>query len=411
MKKIVLCVLFISLSFSSFSQSFITAKNVKVDLSGFVRNDFIYDSRRNVDACDQLFELFPQKPVYDSNGEDINAQPSAKFLNTFSRIGTRFSGLEMGKAKIGALIEFDFTGGSMTPTIRLRHAYTQFVWPKTKLLFGKTWHPLFIEKVYPITLSENTGLPFQAFNRSPQLRLTHQLTENLDIIAAAVYQYDYSNTGPGGKTYQYQRDVVVPNLHAQLQFYNKNWVLGAGYDWKMIQPRTSTTGTSGTFVTNEKLSSFAAIAYLKYAKDKFLFMAKSMYGQNVCENLLPSGYAVASIDTVTGAETYTPLNHIYNWVNVAYGGAWKVALYVGYLKNFGTSDKPVGEFYGLATDADMMCKISPQLIYTYKNFMFGAELNWTTVAYGDRDLNDFAKVKNTVNVTNFRNMLSIAYNF
>jgi hypothetical protein len=59
----------------------------------------------------------------------------------------------------------------------------------------------------------------------------------------------------------------------------------------------------------------------------------------------------------------------------------------------------------------MMYKISPQLIYTYKNFMFGAELSWTTVAYGDRDLNDFGKVKNTINVTNFRNMLSIAYNF
>ena len=71
------------------------------------------------------------KQHYDSNGEDINAQPSAQFLNTFSRIGTNFSGLEMGKAKISAFIEIDFTGGNMTPTLRLRHAYTTIASDKT----------------------------------------------------------------------------------------------------------------------------------------------------------------------------------------------------------------------------------------------------------------------------------------
>lgn len=411
MNKISLFLLFVISSYQVFSQGFITAKDVKFDLSGFVRNDFIYDSRRNVDACDQLFEMFPQKPVYDSNGEDINAQPSIKMINTFTRFGTRFSGLEMGNAKIGAYVEFDFTAGSQMAALRLRHAYTQFQWPKTKLLFGRTWHPTFIEKVYPVTLNENTGLPFQAFNRSPQLRVTYQLTKNLDFIGAAVYQFDYSNGGPDGKSYKYQREALLPNLHGQLQFYNAHLIAGVAYDWKTIQPRTSTTGTSGTFKTTQKLNSYSAIAYLKYSKEKFLVMAKSMFGQNVCESLLPSGYAVSSKDPITGAETYTPFNHIYNWINISYGAKWKVALYAGYLKNFGTSDVTVTEIYGFGTDADVMYKISPQLIYTYKNFMFGAELSWTTTAYGDNDLADFAIVKNTVNVTNFRNMLTVAYNF
>ena len=411
MNKISLFLLFVISSYQVFSQGFITAKDVKFDLSGFVRNDFIFDSRRNVDACDQLFEMFPQKPVYDSNGEDINAQPSVKMINTFTRFGTRFSGLEIGEAKIGAYVEFDFTAGSQMAALRLRHAYTQFVWPKTKLLFGRTWHPTFIEKVYPITLNENTGLPFQAFNRSPQLRITYQLTSKLDFIAAAVYQFDYSNGGPDGKTYKYQRDAVVPNLHGQLQFYNSNWIAGVAYDWKMIQPRTVTSGTTGSFKTNEKLSTYSALAYLKYSNKKFLFMAKSMFGQNVCESLLPSGYAVSSRDPLTGAETYTPFNHIYNWVNISYGVKWKVALYAGYLKNYGTSDAKVVEIYGFGTDADAMYKISPLLIYTYKNFNFGAELSWTTTAYGDNDKADYARVKNAQNVTNFRNMLSVIYNF
>jgi hypothetical protein len=413
MKKVVLISLLILLAFNSYPQGFVTAKNIKVDLSGFVRNDFIFDSRRNFDACDHLLEMYPLAPVYDSNGNDINAKSSAQFLNTFSRIGTSLSGLEMGKTKISGLIEIDFTGGVQTPTLRLRHAYTLISWPKSKLLVGRTWHPAFIEKVFPATLNENTGLPFQVFNRSPQLRFTYTAAKGLDLIASAVYQYDYSNTGPSGKTYQYQRDAIIPNLHAQLQYYDNHWVLGAALDWKSIQPRTSTTGTRGTFVANEKLNTWSALAYLKYSDEKFMFMAKSMYGQNMCESLLPSGYAVASLDTLTGAETYTPLNHLYNWVNFTYGNAWKIGLFMGYLKNLGTSDIPLGPFYGMpfSSQIDLMYKISPQLIYNYKTFMFGAEISWTTAAYGATDFNGKAKVIDTENVTNFRTMISIAYKF
>ena len=413
MNKKYLFFLFVIVSYQGFSEGFLTEKKIKVDLAGFVRNDFIFDSRRNLDACDHLLELYPLAPEYDSNGEDINAKSSAQFLNTFSRIGTKISGLEMGKTKISAFIEFDFTGGSMTPTVRLRHAFTKIVWPKSQLMIGRTWHPTFIEKVYPVTLNENTGIPFQVFNRSPQLRFTYTFAPNVDFIAAAVYQYDYSNTGPSGKTYHYQRDAVIPNLHGQIQYYNKNWVLGAAIDWKSIQPRTSTTGTSGTFITSEKLNTFAALAYMKYSKEKFMLMAKSMFGQNVCESLLPSGYAVASVNTETGAETYTPLNHVYNWVNLTYGNAWKVGIYAGYLKNMGTSENPIGPFYGMpfSAEIDYMYKVSPQLIYTYKNFMFGAEISWTTAAYGTTDYGNKGKVIDAEGVTNFRNMISIAYKF
>jgi len=409
--KYVLIFLLLIATTHTYPQGFLSSKNIKVDFSGFVRNDFIVDSRRNICACDHLLEFFPYKPVYDDNGEDIYAQPNAHFLNTFSRFGTRFTGLEMGKVTVSAYVEVDFTGFSETNGIRLRHAYTSFVWPKTTLLFGRAWHPTFIEKVYPSVLNENTGLPFQVFNRSPQLRLTHHLTENFDFIAGAVYQFNYANMGPDGKTYRYQREAVVPNLHAQLQFFNENWVAGAAVDWKSIQPRISTTGTNGTFKTREKLNTWAALAYLKYSNGLLEVKAKSMFGQNVSESLLPGGYAVASFNESTGAETYTPLNHIYNWVNFTYGKTWKAGMFAGYLKNLGTGEQPVGPFYGMATDIGMIYKISPQLIYTFKNFMFGWEMSWTTAAYGDIDYSDFGKVKNAENVTNFRNMLSVAYNF
>ena len=43
--------------------------------------------------------------------------------------------------------------------------------------------------------------------------------------------------------------------------------------------------------------------------------------------------------------------------------------------------------------------------------MFGVEISLTTVAYGENNKADKAKVINTDNVSNFRSMLSVAYNF
>ena len=134
------------------------------------------------------------------------------------------------------------------------------------------------------------------------------------------------------------------------------------------------------------------------------------------ESILPSGYAIASYDNATGAETYTPFNHLYNWVNFTYGGAWKVGLFAGHMKNLGTSENPVDNVYGditygFATNIDMIYRVSPQLIYNYQNFTFGVELSWTTAAYGENDFQDKAKVINTENVTNIRNMISVIYKF
>ncbi len=410
MKKllIVLCVI---VSASAYSQDFLSRKGINFELSGFVRNDFIIDSRKNVCVCDHLLEFFPFKPQYDDNGKDINDHPNAHLLNTFSRIGTRFSGLHIGNFAVSAYIEVDFTGYNETNGIRLRHAYTSFAFSNSTLLFGRAWHPTFIEKVYPSVLNENTGLPFQVFNRSPQLRYTYHLNKNLDFIVAAVYQFNYANSGPEGKTYTYQRNAVVPNLHTQVQYFDENFTVGAAFDWKSIMPRTYTTGTMGTFKTDERLNTWASVVYLKYLKEKFEFKVKSMYGQNVNESLLPSGYAVASMNYDTGFETYTPLNHIYNWLNLTYGAGWKVGFFAGYLQNLGTSKNPLGPFYGMAMDIESIYKLSPQVIYTYNNLMIGMELSLTTAAYGDIDYSDHGKVRNAEKVTNIRNMFSVAYSF
>ncbi len=411
MRKLLLSFLVFT-TFSAISQNVLTEKNLNISFSGFIKNDFLFDTRKNAEAVDGLYTLWPLAPSYDANGEDINAKGSVRMLNVTTRFATRLTGLQIGNAKIVGYIEVDFSGGSVTNSLRFRHGYTTINWPKTQILFGRAWHPTFVEKVFPSVLNLNTGVPFQVFNRSPQLRVTHSLTKNLDVIAAAIYQTKYVSMGPVGTSANYQRDALAPNLHLQLQYYDENWVVGAGYDWKMIQPRETTTGANGDiYIADEKLASSAALAYVKYTNAKFQIKAKSMYGQNVSESLFPGGYAVASVNTQTGAESYTPTNHCYNFVNVTYGEKWQVGVFAGYMKNFGTSENPVGPFYARGSDVAYAYRISPQLVYKYKNFMLGFEPEITTAAYGTIDYNDKGKVKDAEEVTNVRGLVTLFYFF
>lgn len=391
-----------------------TERGLNLSFTGFVKNDILFDTRRNVEAVDGLYTLWPVKPHYDANGKDIHAVPSIRMFSIATRFATRISGLEAGNAKIGAYVELDFTGGDVANSVRLRHAYTCFDWPKTQLIIGRTWHPTFIEKVFPGVMALNTGVPFQVFNRSPQLRLTHHLTSNLDLMAAAVYQINYINLGPDGTCSRYQRDALLPNLHLQLQYYDTKWVLGAGFDWKAIKPRCFTEGENNRqYVTNELLSTVAALAYLKYTHGKMEIKAKSMFGQNVSESLLAGGYAVKSTDPVTGFETYTPTNHTYNFINFMYGTIWRAGFLVGFMKNLGTSDHPLSSdlFFARGPDVDVCFRISPQLTWKYKSLLASFEPEITSVSYGRIDVSDKGKVKDATFVTNFRSLLTVMYFF
>ena len=413
MKRLFLiaCIVFFSLcSFSQIS----TEKKLNLSFSGFVRNDLIIDSRKNVDGIEELFTYWPQRPLYDANGKDITSFASAKMLNIFTRFATRFTGLELGNSKVSAYVEVDFTGNTTTNSLRLRHVYTLFDWPKTTVLLGNTWHPTFIEKVFPSVIAINTGLPFQVFNRSPQLRVTKHLSPNFDIIAAAVYQSNYVNLGPSGASYYYQRDAVTPDLNLQWQYFDKNWVFGAGVNYKALRPREFTTGQNlNKYKTNEKIGTWAALAYLKYTQGKFEMKAKSMYGQNLSESLLPGGYAVKSISPLTGHETYTPSNHIFNFVNFTYGNTWKYGLFFGFTKNLGMNDNPlaIDKIYARGSDINVLLRTAFSISYKVKNFMISWEPDHTSACYGEIDINEKGKVKNGEWVTNVRNLFAVHYYF
>lgn len=390
-------------------------KKIKIDVSGFIKSDIYYDSRQNLEALDGLLHIFPKDVNYDANGKDVNAKSSVGIVDISSRIRGKVSGPDVLGAKLTGLIEIDFTGitgGVSSSRVRLRHAYSKLNWEKTEILLGQDWHPMFVKEVYPSVMSLNTGIPFQPFNRSPMLLVSHKLGD-LKILGAAISQADYLNSGPDGKSAKYLKNSNIPNLHLQLQYNPGDFLFGVAVDYKCIQPRiiVDTAITSGiSYVTDEKLNSYAGMMFFKYHKSKLTIKGKAIYGQNLSESIMPGGYGVSIIDSTSGFEKYTPFNHIYTWANIIYGDQTKIGLFGGYTKNLGADDPIVGNTYGMALDIDYLYRITPTISHKIKNFMLAIELEYTVAAYGD-DFNDYGKITKSHEVSNTRILFSVFHFF
>ena len=177
-----------------------------IRFSGFVNAQAFFDTRQIVEARAGMVSLFPRKPLYDREGNDINDKAHFNQAAMTTRLrGTIFGPDAIGASTMG-VIETDFTGSSNADNngLRLREAWLQLSWKHFVLMVGQYWHPLYVPEVRPKTIGLNLGAPFHPFARHNQIRFTYK-TGIFNIIAVAASQRDYSNTGPIGRTPRYLR--------------------------------------------------------------------------------------------------------------------------------------------------------------------------------------------------------------
>ena len=405
-----------NLSVFSQSDTIWLGRSSGLQLSGFARLDYVYDSRQTSEAVEGLFTFFPLNKEFDANGKDINAAPKANFISIASRLSARFYAADMFGAKSTAYIEFDFTGTSNTNGVRLRQAYINLAWNNANLLLGRTWHPLAAACI-PNVVALNTGAPFWAFNRSDMLRFEYS-PESWLISAAAVYQSDYTSPGPtplqSGKNSTYLRDAIAPEIVVHTAYKTPTFRIGAMGSVKTIKPRLFTTGEDGKkYKTNEKLTTYIAMVYTQSQITNWTLKAQASYTQNAAESLMFGGYATSSIEPITGHEKYTPTQHLNYWINVDYGKKWQVGLFVGYLHNLGTLENvaPAGAWYARAYDVKYMYRLSPHLIYNLNNWQIATEIEYTSAAFGELHNNKKAKITNTSEVANLRASMMACFYF
>ncbi len=404
-----------------------------INFSGFVKNDFFWDTRESYTIREGHFLLYPKEVSNDAEGNDINDKTSFNFLSIQTRITGKITAPDAFGAKTSALIEADFFGNENAAFVdangfRLRHAYVKLNWEKTELLTGQFWHPFFIPGCFSGVVSFNTGAPMQPFSRNPQIRLTHKPGK---VSMAAIVSAQRDFTSPQGSASL--RYSSLPDLSAIVSYETNNvekksgFLTGVAVDYKVLQPLLTTSKGGNTFVTNEKISGFSATAFIRYKNPAYTIKFQGILGQNLFDLTMLGGYAVHSItDTVRNTVDYTALKNLTGWAEFNTNGEkFQVGLWVGYTENLGAGDNIlVYSNKAGGTDATVrganvksILRLSPRIIFISGKFNFATELEYTNAAYASRDANglpnrdEMGVITDTEGVSNIRLLLSVIYNF
>jgi len=441
MKKLLSFVL-ILLSITAFSQE---KKNVKtkqfsVDIYGFVRSEFYYDSYKGLNAAMDNFYLIPLYKGKDANDHPINQQGIANYTAMATRFGMKISGPEILGAKSSANFETDFAGivTEYPEVLRLRKAFVKLDWEKSSLLIGQTWHPLWSggTAFFPRVGGLNTGSPFNPFSRSPQIDFDYRMGK-ISLSITALYENHYCSKGfypvPNTNSKNLaKRNAVIPEMVLGLNYTAKSVTVGIAGQFNSVKPIDVTSPINDTtttideskkkFITNELNNSFVGMAFIGYKKDKLYILAKGLVGQNMVNLTMFGGYGVKDYDTTTGEMTYTNYNNYSALFNIVYGKKVQVGFFAGISGNMGTSDplykfddgepRIAGMLTSFKTFVKTTYRVSPQITYNVKNMSFTAQYEMTTADYGSGNFN-FADGlhDDKVSATNNRLFLMVMYHF
>lgn len=408
-----------------------------INFTGFVKTDFIFDSRQTVNLREGHFLLFPEKKRLDPDGKDINAVPNFNFLSIQTRLAGNITGPDALGAKTSAYIEGEFFGNinSGINSFRLRHAWIKLNWKSTELMTGQWWHPMFVPECSPATVSFNTGAPFVVFSRNPQLRLSQSMGK-FKLALSLLSQVDFVSDGPDGPSPKYLRNSMIPESNLLLQFSSKNpekrteFVIGASVNYQVLKPRLVSVDTltpardtvinqvpvhinavTASYQTRATSAALAASFYTKLVTKPLTIKAGAVYGENNNAYVMIGGFAVKSCtDASRGFVDYANLRSMAVWGEVHTNGTrWQPALFGAWAQNLGIGEEVAGPYYARGTDIAYAYRISPRLVFNAGKLRIAGEVEYTVAAYGKTDSKGF--VKDPSEIANTRLLLGVFYFF
>jgi hypothetical protein len=346
-------------------------------------------------------------------GEDLNAVPSSRLLAVVSRLGFNFKSPTFNGMFINAKIETDFCGaGANYNMFRIRHAWVGLNWKHHQLLAGQSWHPMSGD-LLPNIVSLNTGAPFNAFSRAPQVRYNAK-AGNVTLSAAAIYQLQYPAPGPKGSSTDYQVFGGLPEMYLGVTYAANGLKICIGGEYMSLRPRTTAEVNGETVKVNETVNSFASQLFAQYSGKNFTAAAKSIYGQNTGHLLMMSGYGYYGVKEDGYSLNYAPLTQSATWLTLAYHTAKekhnvRATVLGGYMKNFGASHDLDGVYVRGYDNIDQIFRVAPSIQYIYKGLVLGLEYEYTGVMYGTPQAN-YSVVGDHL-VGNHRAYVMLVYNF
>jgi hypothetical protein len=381
-----------------------------IRFSGFIKNDFILDSRQTVSVREGHFLLYPENVLPDKDGADINARANFDYLSIQSRLHGTITGPDAFGAKTSGVLEGEFFGTTNTDIngFRLRHAFFRLNWENTELLMGQYWHMMFVTDCFPGTVSFNTGAPFQFFSRNPQIRLTRKLGK-ISLAGMAATQRDFSS--PGGP--DVLRNALLPDLQGQITLHENNIMAGITAGYKRVVPRIQ---TDSLYKTSTGVGGFSGQAFLKISSSKISMCFQAAYLQNGYDGVSLGGFAIRTItDPIRDYREYTTINALNFWTDISTNGEKiQAGLFAGYAKNLGAGealdDITSLSLYTRGWNIAALYRISPRIIINQGKVRFAVELEHTGAAYG-KTVDNMAIPGDTDWVANNRILVAAYYFF
>ncbi len=394
----ILLILLLGLTYYSYGQATDATPTFGVKWSGFVKTDYMFDTRQTTNSREGHFNILP-KPESLVNGEDVNDQANFNILSIQSRLKAGITGPDFFGMKTSGVIEADFFGNSGAGLddvngFRLRHAFVQLSNDKIEILMGQFWHPMFVTSVFPDVYSFNTGVPFAPFSRNPQLRLTTK--GKVKFIGVLFTERDFATRGASVS------QSGMPQLHAQLQFGSvANSLGGFGVNFKSARPALGA----------ENITSTAFIGYFRTKLGKATWKAEAIYGQNMSDILQISGFGTASNGDYVNNDTFSAWTEL----NADFSPTMEWGIFGGFSKNGGFGEAITYSNGFLGKDIESAFRVAPRIGWKSGKMKIGIEGEFTSAQYTNSlspiDGNGDMNTTGIDAVNNFRLLTTAIYNF
>lgn len=390
----------LALSAGAFAQEKPAPEKPTLKWYGFVRTYFAFDTRESSAGTGDLYFYMPKDVSLAADGTDINAVPSLRYMALTSRLGLDIAAPEIKGYKIGGKIEADFyagiSGRTGTAQFRLRQAFVTIAKNSRSWKIGQAWHPMAID--LPDIFSLESGAPFGPFSRTPQVTFDWKFAGNWAIEASAIWQMQYTSTGPEGNSANYILYGCTPEGYFGFHYKNGRHAFKIGGDVLSIKPRRYEYDAAGkvTHKVDDRLTGYSAFIYGQTGAGAWTLKGKVIYAQDGSHFNLVGGYGVSEI-LDNGSFRYSTTNTLAAWITNCFKfGNWNPQMLVGYSRNFGTFDDIVNTVvYGSdgkdaksfwcknsADKMSSMYRIQPEVIYNIGKLQLGLEYMMTAVHYG-----------------------------
>ncbi|MGM0375732.1 MAG: DcaP family trimeric outer membrane transporter [Bacteroidota bacterium] len=380
------------------------AQDFDVSFHGYIGLDASYDSRSSVIARNRHIYLYPLPEKRNDSGDDLNNQSQFDIDGAHSRFGLDISGPDIGNFSSSAMIEGDFLGlGDPDSYFRLRHAFISLSNKKWTFLGGQTWHPIFVTGNFPGTVNANAGTPFHPLLRSPQIRITREISSSTRLSFFIVDQNNFRNTGYGSNSTE---EALFPELDARLNWETRGILVALTGGMKTLAVPENIAGSPAS---PEKVRSSHFSASFRYTLPGFIFRMEGLYGGNLSEMAMLGGTGRTLAD-----DDYVPLSTGSIWTDIQTNNqnGWQPGIFAGYTANMGAREE-VAVVEDLSRSKGQVASVyavSPRLKYVFDSFWIGAEWLFTNAAWSE-ETDDYGVPVNTENYKNHRLLLSLRYNF